>query len=78
MAMMSFPATQAATVGRTSGFVRTIGNWMHAVVSRWHHRAAIKALNELDDRALRDIGLTRPFIAAAVKGELDPEVGRLR
>lgn len=78
MAMMSSAATQAATFGRTSGFVRTIGSWMQAVVSYWHRRAAIKALHELDDRALRDIGLTRPFIAAAVKGELDAELGRLR
>ncbi len=78
MAMMSTAATQAATIGRTGGFVRTIGSWMQAVVSHWHRRAAIKALSELDDRALRDIGLTRPMIAAAVKGEVDPELGRLR
>jgi uncharacterized protein YjiS (DUF1127 family) len=32
------------------------------------HRAAIKSLRELDARALRDIGLTRSEIEAAVHG----------
>jgi uncharacterized protein YjiS (DUF1127 family) len=32
------------------------------------HRAAITSLRELDDRSLRDIGLTRSQIEAAVHG----------
>ncbi len=78
MAMMSEAATPAATTGWTGGFIRAIASWMQAVVSHSHRRAAIKALRELDDRALRDIGLTRPLIVSAVKGELDAELGRLR
>ncbi len=78
MAMMSEAATQAATTGWTGGFIRAIASWMQAVVSHWHRRAAIKALSELDDRALRDIGLTRCMIEPAAKGELDPERVRLR
>ena len=39
-------------------------------------RAAIKTLRELDDRALRDIGIERSQIEAAVHGVVDPEFGR--
>ena len=39
-------------------------------------RDAIKALRELDDRALRDIGIVRSQIEAAVDGALNPELAR--
>jgi uncharacterized protein YjiS (DUF1127 family) len=41
-------------------------------------RAAVKTLRELDDRALRDIGLVRSQIEDAVAGSTFPELGRLR
>ena len=44
---------------------------MHAVAADWDRRAAMKALHQLDDRALRDIGLSRCQIESAVHG-LDP------
>ena len=42
------------------------------------HRAAIASLRELDDRALRDIGLARPQIEAAFHGFMTaPNRGRI-
>ena len=38
-------------------------------------RAAIKALRELDDRELRDIGIVRSQIEAAVGGVFNPDSG---
>ncbi len=78
MTMMSSAASRPAFAGRAAGSVRTIGTRMQAILSYFHRRAAIKALSELDDRALRDIGLTRCMIEPAAKGELDPERVRLR
>jgi uncharacterized protein YjiS (DUF1127 family) len=59
--------------------VRRIGMWAHAVAAHWERRAAIKALRQLDDRALRDIGIARCHIETAVLGgAANPEMGRLR
>jgi uncharacterized protein YjiS (DUF1127 family) len=43
---------------------------MDAPITYFHRRAVIKTLQELDDRELRDTGLSRRHIEAAVKGEL--------
>jgi uncharacterized protein YjiS (DUF1127 family) len=59
-------------------FIRWIGACAHALAVHFDRRAAIKALHELDDRALRDIGLARCHIEAAVGGALNPEMARLR
>lgn len=75
MSTMSPTATRPATAGP---FVRWIGACAHALAVYFDRRAAIKALHELDDRALRDIGLARCHIEAAVGGALNPETGRLR
>ena len=37
-----------------------------------------ETLRELDDRALKDIGLARCQIEAAVDGTLNPDMARLR
>src|SRR3954468_1138148 len=58
------PATSAVLVR----FVRRIGSWLAAVAADWDRRAAMKALHQLDDRALRDIGLSRCQIERAVHG----------
>jgi uncharacterized protein YjiS (DUF1127 family) len=42
--------------------------WLDGVVNYLARRAAIVSLHELDDRALRDIGLQRSQIDAAVRG----------
>jgi uncharacterized protein YjiS (DUF1127 family) len=59
-------------------FIRWIGACVHALAVHFDRRAAIKALHELDDRELRDIGLARCHIEAAVGGALNPDMGRLR
>jgi uncharacterized protein YjiS (DUF1127 family) len=72
-------AAQAAIPGTSGGLNRRFGIWAHALVAYWDRRAAIKALRQLDDRALRDIGLARCHIEVAVGGgALNPEMGRLR
>jgi uncharacterized protein YjiS (DUF1127 family) len=38
----------------------------------------MKALRQMDDRELRDIGLVRSHIEHAVRGIPDPDLGRLR
>ena len=58
------------------GLVRCIGIWAHAFAAYWERRAAIKVLLERDDRELRDIGLVRSQIEAAVGGAFNPGMGR--
>ena len=60
---------------RSSGRQPSSGRagWLARCASRlamhWMRREAIKALQRLDDRELRDIGLTRSEIEPAVRGE---------
>jgi uncharacterized protein YjiS (DUF1127 family) len=75
MSTMSSTATRPATAGP---FVRWIGACAHALAVYFDRRSAIKALHELDDRALRDIGLARCHIEAVVGGALNPGMARLR
>jgi uncharacterized protein YjiS (DUF1127 family) len=78
MTTMSQAAAQPAMPYATSGFLRWFGAgalWLAAYLDR---RAAVKALRQLDDRELRDIGLVRSHIEQAVWGHVDAELGRLR
>jgi uncharacterized protein YjiS (DUF1127 family) len=43
---------------------------------RLERRSAVKTLGELDDRALRDIGITRSQIEDAVYGQFRDELTR--
>jgi uncharacterized protein YjiS (DUF1127 family) len=70
-------AARRATSGGLGGFVRWIGNGANALAARWERRAAINALRKRDDRELRDIGLARSQIEAAVGGALNPAMGGL-
>jgi uncharacterized protein YjiS (DUF1127 family) len=45
-----------------------LGTWLDRFANYLVRRAAIVSLHELDDRALRDIGLQRSQIDAAVRG----------
>ena len=43
---------------------------LHAMKARQERRAAIRALESLNDHQLADIGIERGFIVAAVDGDL--------
>jgi uncharacterized protein YjiS (DUF1127 family) len=78
MAMMSPAAIRSTPSGSSGGLIRWFGARVHALAVYWDRRAAIKVLRELDDRGLRDIGLARCNIEAAVGGALNPDMGRFR
>jgi uncharacterized protein YjiS (DUF1127 family) len=59
------------------GFFRVLGSWLNGIVTYLAHRHAIETLSELDDRALRDIGIERSRIESAVRGVVDPDFGRI-
>ena len=72
--------TAAGIAGQIApaGLVRLLGGWAIGFVSFWARREAIKVLGEMDDRALRDIGITRSQIETAVHGVVDPTFGYIR
>jgi len=78
MTMISSAAGQPASQSSPAGLGRLFGSWMHGLVTYWARREAIKLLGEMDDRALRDIGIVRSQIEAAVGGELNPGMARRR
>jgi uncharacterized protein YjiS (DUF1127 family) len=76
MTTISSPAEQASIANPLGGMVRWAGKGALALAAYLERRAAIKTLRQLDDRALRDIGIMRCHIEAAVTG--DAELARLR
>jgi uncharacterized protein YjiS (DUF1127 family) len=58
------------------GFFRALANGAYALFERLERRSAVKMLNDLDDRALRDIGITRSQIEDAVYGQVKAELAR--
>ncbi len=70
-----FPATRSRPSRK---WVRWLLNWPGEVMAYWKRREMIKMLRELDDHQLRDIGLRRDLIEAAVDGVGDPDIGRFR
>ena len=77
------PATPATTVRarvKTKGgsFAASVGACRDALVRHFLRRSALASLRELDDRALRDIGIVRSQIEAAVDGFVArPDRGRM-
>lgn len=78
MSMLSSAAGQPAQPGSSGRLVRWIEAGALALLAHLERRAAIKTLRALDDRALRDIGIARCQIEAAVGGALNPAMGNLR
>ena len=78
MTTISRTAGQPVISSAMGGFFRLLGKWVNGVVNHLARRQAIQTLNELDDRALRDIGIERGRIESAVRGGIDPEFGRIR
>ena len=84
--MISIPSN--VTPGATVNSSRSVADWLNGRVQellrellRWDkRRATIKALQQLDDRELRDIGLSRGQIEAAVCGlvRADAELREIR
>jgi len=70
-------AGQPVPQSALGGFFRVLGNWVNGIVTYLARRQAIQTLSELDDRALRDIGIERSRIESAVRGVVDPEFGRI-
>ena len=74
--------TISQTAGRSlrpsslGGFFRALANGAYALFERLERRSAVKMLNDLDDRALRDIGITRSQIEDAVYGQAKAELAR--
>ncbi len=78
MTTISQSPPQPAISNLLGGLIRRIGIAAYALATYWERRAAIKALRQLDDRQLRDIGLSRCHIERAVLGgAANPEMGRL-
>ena len=77
MTVISQNSPQLATSTRLGGVVRRLGIWAHAAATRWERRAAAKTLSQMSDRELRDIGLERCDIEAAVRRDFHPDIGGL-
>ena len=69
------PTAPATAFG---GFTRALGNLANGLAAYWVRREAIEALRAMNDRELRDIGITRSHIEEVVWGRLHPEFGRMR
>lgn len=76
MTTISQTAGQSLRPSSSNGFLATLAHAAHALFDRLERRSAIKTLNELDDRALRDIGITRSQIEDAVYGQFKAELTR--
>ena len=57
-----------AVTKRPGAFSRLLSAYCEGIVGYFVRRSAIASLRELDDRALRDIGLVRSQIEPAVDG----------
>jgi uncharacterized protein YjiS (DUF1127 family) len=78
MTMISSAAGRSASQAFPAGLTHVLGSWAHVLVTYWARREAVKVLNAMDERALRDIGIVRSQIEAAVGGALNPGMARLR
>jgi uncharacterized protein YjiS (DUF1127 family) len=76
MTTISRTAGQPASRKSQAGLFGVLAGWINRIVTYFAYRQAIKTLHELDDRALRDIGIERGRIDSAVRGVVDPELGR--
>ncbi len=70
MSTISSGAVQSS-IPSFSGMVRWAGKGALAFASWLERREAVKTLQGLDDRSLRDIGIHRSQVEAAVNGEFE-------
>jgi uncharacterized protein YjiS (DUF1127 family) len=76
MTTISQTAGRSLRSSSSSGFFAALAGAAYALFDRLERRSAIKTLNELDDRALRDIGIHRSQIEDAVYGQFKAELTR--
>jgi len=76
MTTISEAAGRSMRTSSSSGFFRALASATQAMLDRLERRSAVKTLNELDDRALRDIGINRSQIEDAVYGQFKAELSR--
>ncbi len=76
MTTISQTSGRSLSSSSSGGFFRALASGVYALFDRLEHRSAVKTLNELDDRALRDIGITRSQIEDAVYGQVKAELTR--
>ncbi len=76
MTTISQTSGRSLSPSSSGGFFRALASGVYALFDRLEHRSAVKTLNELDDRALRDIGITRSQIEDAVYGQVKAELTR--
>ena len=71
-----YSTAEPAPATAFGGFTRVLGTWANGLAAYWVRREAIKALRAMNDRELRDIGITRSHIEEAVWGKFDTAFGR--
>ena len=71
-----YSTAETASATAFDGFARTLGALVNGLATYWVRREAIKALRAMNDRELRDIGITRSHIEEAVWGKFDAQFGR--
>ncbi len=76
MTTISQTAGRSLRPSSSGGFLGALAHGVSALFDRLERRSAVKTLNELDDRALRDIGITRSQIEDAVYGQFRDELSR--
>ena len=76
MTTISQTAGRSLRPSSSGGFFGALAHGASALFDRIERRSAVKTLNELDDRALRDIGITRSQIEDAVYGQFRDELSR--
>jgi uncharacterized protein YjiS (DUF1127 family) len=76
MTTISQTAGRSLRPSPSSGFFGALINAAYGLFDHLERRSAVKTLGELDDRALRDIGITRSQIEDAVYGQMKAELTR--
>ena len=69
MSMTSRATVELRRAGSFGVVSPWVASWLRALAMNLDRRAAIRELQESDDRELWDIGITRSQIEDAVKGE---------
>ncbi len=79
MITLSSPSAELAGQPRARpGLLTMLGRGINELVAFWMRRAALRALRDLDDRSLRDIGIRRDQIGSAVQATSTEAFDRFR